>query len=214
MAIPQWLSVRTVADVVGMARAGVGLRADGPGPGRRSGRPCRGASRICGRPGDRPAAPDIPGPRQPDDRPISDESAAKRRHRCREALAATVRDDPGAYSLQGTMAAAGKSLFGFVESFDQRRGQANVIPDSDWSGPREEWIVYRFVSTVAGEGTTIADAVARRSATLCAERALASPAAAGRERRPGLEFPGRTLLRDLPAFPCRLRPRVRPRGRS
>ncbi|WP_409464869.1 hypothetical protein [Amycolatopsis sp. GA6-003] len=66
------------------------------------------------------------------------------------------------------MTAAGESLIGFVESFGEGSGQKNLVPDSGWPGTREEWFLCRFVSAVAGEGTTIADAVARRSAAVCA----------------------------------------------
>ncbi len=89
------------------------------------------------------------------------------------------------------MRAAGESLIGFVESFGRGRGQDNLVPESGWPGTREEWFVCRFVSAVAGEGTTIADAVVRRSAAVCAERVLASPAAADAIAKgdPGWSFP-------------------------
>jgi hypothetical protein len=137
------------------------------------------------------SAADIPGPRQPEDHPISDESAAKRGQRCLDALAAAVRDDPDAYELRTTITRAGRSLIDAVEGIGKADGPVDLVPDSDWPGTREEWFLYRFVSVVAGDDTTIADAVARRAATVCAEKILASPVAAEEIERaePGWNFP-------------------------
>ncbi|QFU88952.1 hypothetical protein YIM_18865 [Amycolatopsis sp. YIM 10] len=76
------------------------------------------------------------------------------------------------------MARAGGSLIDALEGFGGTDGPVNPVPDSGWPGTREEWFLYRFVTVVAGDGTTIADAVVRRAATACAERILASPVAA------------------------------------
>ncbi|AXB42700.1 hypothetical protein [Amycolatopsis albispora] len=96
-----------------------------------------------------------------------------------EALAAAVREDPNAYGLRATMVRAGGSLIDAVEGLGSGGGPVNLVVGSGWSGTPGEWFLYQFVSVVAGEGTTIADALARRSATACAERILADPATRG-----------------------------------
>ncbi|MDQ7809060.1 hypothetical protein Q5425_35480 [Amycolatopsis sp. A133] len=102
-----------------------------------------------------------------------------------------MRDDPDAYELRTTMTRAGGSLIDAVEGIGKTDGLVALVPDSDWPGSREEWFLYRFVSVVAGEDTAIADAVARRAATVCAEKILASPATAEAIERgePGWRLP-------------------------
>lgn len=137
----------------------------------------RSVARLRPAEGAAASAADIPGPRQPEDHPISDESVAKRGQRCLDALTEAVRADPDAYDLRLTMTKAGEALIDVVEGFGGNDGLVDLVPDSGWPGTRDEWFTYRFVSVVAGDGTTIADAVARRSATACAEKILASPSA-------------------------------------
>src|SRR5207302_5182035 len=49
-------------------------------------------------------------------------------------------------------------------------------PDEGWPGSRRDWFLCQFVTTVAGDRASIADAIARRAATATAEQVLADPA--------------------------------------
>lgn len=151
----------------------------------------RSVAQLRPAPGVAVSAVTIPGPRSPGEHWISEESAAGRGQRCRDALTAAVREDPEAYGLRSSMTRVGNSLIAVVEGFGTAGQAIDLEPAPDWPGARADWFLHQFVSTVAGTGTTIADAVARRCSTACAEVILADPAAAAAIERGdiGWRFP-------------------------